>query len=153
MIRKLLLFCLVALPGVMHAQEPREVLERARTNSWYVRALRGEELMAAGRVRAVNKTDARIGTTEVDFGEITALDRRVSVGGGGVAGAIVGGIVLGALFLPAGGLCEVDCSTWDRLLPGIAGFGMGLALGAVVGEVATPSERQWENIWSSAARR
>jgi hypothetical protein len=154
----LILLLVLALPFSARnllAQEQSAVLQRAQTYQWYVRAWRGDSIMASGRVRAVAGDAVRIDTTRILFNELTLLERRTKVGGGWKRGALAGSVVMGALGVVAGiTLCGIDDSGDDScgaavFLGAALAAGIGFPIGGMIGEVVRPGEHVWEIIWPS----
>jgi hypothetical protein len=153
--RVLLFLLLVFLPATAHAQQAdsvRQLFDRAHRGNWYLRVRLLDSTLVEGRVPRLSATAATVTRTVVPFDQVSVLERRFRVGGGGKQVGIATGLLTGA-FITAlyTGLCEGDCGSGGAIGAAVGGFGTGFALGAFFGSVVNPGRIEWRPVWPPAA--
>ena len=130
----------------------RQVFDRAHRGNWNLRVQLVDSSKVEGRVPRLTLSAATIGRTPVPLDQVSAIDRRLRVGGGGLQVGFATGLVTGAFFSALyAGLCEGDCGGGGTVPVLIAGFGTGFAMGAFFGSVVNPGRIEWRPVWPPAA--
>ena len=147
---------LLLLPTALSAQidvptSPHAVFQMAERQDWVLRVTTGNGATVEGRVREVSADGVRLEGGRVRHGDVTRIERGERAGGGGVRGALIGGVVGGVAFsllmfaLPGE---EIG----DLALVGIPaiGAGLGALIGGLIGAAIDPAETEWRAVWPAA---
>lgn len=151
--RLIIIVGLLALltPSLLMAQEqtseamPVNVLERAFRSNWQVRAVLVHSDTLVGRVRGYQNR-YEVGGTGLELVDVVALDRLSTSGGGGVLGAVVGGIVFGAIGAGVTGMGDVADTGNDGLTVAVFA-GVGVLVGYLTGHLINPGTSRWLPVW------
>src|SRR5690606_19423903 len=128
------------------ADSLRSVVRRVEARDWHVR-LSTADGAHSGRVTDVRPDTVLLVGARVALVDVTGVERRLKEGGGGVIGAVVGGLAIGVFGLAASSTCESgDCTGSAILLTG-GGAMIGGLFGALVGTTVAPPRERWEPLW------
>lgn len=138
--------CVLATAAPAAAQtssaDPGDVLARAATNNWYLRAVVANDDTIAGRVH-VFRDRYRIGEEWIEPSIIVRLDRRDQIGNR----AGLTGVVLGLAGAAIGATIDDSDSDPPRIIS-IALFGSMFALvGVYAGDALFPGRIEWQPVW------
>lgn len=141
-----LLVALMSIPAVLVGQTASHTLEEAARHNWYVRAHADSSVLGEGRIQRVDSASVIMGARQFALVDISRLDRRLNVGGGWKAGAVVGTLSGAAFGTALAGLCESDCGNAEIHAALVFG-GIGALIGGVLGQVIRPPRHTWKRVW------
>lgn len=126
--------------------ELSRILRKADVQSWRVRAVLVDDVIAEGRVQWRGEGIANIGTRRLGLTEIDRLDRRVRAGGGASEGVLIGSAVAAVGLYT---LASLMLETGSGAAPTALGVGIlvGGSAGALIGGAVRPEEVKWIPLW------